>query len=142
LSAYFQYCCPKCREKESNSSGKKPKGHFCKTNKVTEKTLKRGSLVTNKVCAGSCVENDVPKGLIKVELNSTGSSVEEMDIVEAPKEIKRMVTSPKKENNDGRFEQREQALRVALKHAQSRGLPDGWVCIYGVSINSIILISS
>lgn len=31
-------------------------------------------------------------------------------------------------------EQKQEALQVALKDAQSRGLPEGWTCFYGVSI--------
>lgn len=30
-------------------------------------------------------------------------------------------------------EQKQEALQVALKDAQSRGLPEGWTCFYGVS---------
>jgi hypothetical protein len=38
-------------------------------------------------------------------------------------------------------EQKDEALQVALTDAQSRGLPAGWTCFYGVSLYTLIIIN-
>jgi hypothetical protein len=42
-------------------------------------------------------------------------------------------TRPAPPNSLTKEEQKEEALAIALKDAQSRGLPEGWTCFYGVS---------
>ena len=49
--------------------------------------------------------------------------------MKAPPKPKRHVPS----KNLTKEEQKAEALAVALKDAQSRGLPEGWTCFYGVS---------
>jgi hypothetical protein len=52
--------------------------------------------------------------------------------------IKRYVPSKHLSKDD----QKNEALQVALQDAQSRGLPEGWSCFYGVSHIMIFIIET
>jgi hypothetical protein len=104
------------------------------------------------------LEDDDTKASIKVGLYlstkveghiSAGSRIEQKDVVRVTNEEKHIAQIPKNDKIERRSidlslnqpvatEGREQALRTALKYAQSRGLPDGWTCVYGVSSISLM----
>mmetsp|Transcript_12377 Transcript_12377/g.23194 ORF Transcript_12377/g.23194 Transcript_12377/m.23194 type:complete len:2389 (-) Transcript_12377:1254-8420(-) len=132
-----EYCCPICLQKDSKSALKTAKGNRGKKDKIE----------VGSVSVGSCVEDNLPKVSTEVGLNasvvksdiSVELDKEKKGVIALPKEEKCKLTIPKNETTDGNRTdslqstsgERDRALRLALKDAQSRGLPDGWVCVYG-----------
>ncbi len=105
----IKYCCPKCRKR-------KAKARKRKIERAKEK------------------ESSKPKQSSKDEESAKSSVTIKTEKTTKP-EKKKTSLKPKRyvpSKHLSKEEQKIEALAVALKEAQSRGLPEGWSCFYGV----------
>jgi len=109
-----QYVCPRCRKKFAKARRRK---------QAAAKALK----------AKSAKKDDAAKGT----KSKTSKKVDKAKGAVPILSIKRYV--PSKHLTEE--EQKEEALQVALRDAQSRGLPEGWACFYGVSYICLSLLT-
>ena len=113
-----QYVCPRCRKKVAKARRRKLEAAKAASKALKAKAAKKDDALKETKSKAS---RKVDKGKGTVPSLS----------------IKRYV--PSKHLTEE--EQKDEALQVALTDAQSRGLPEGWTCFYGVSLYTFIIIN-